>query len=189
MQPSDDARWCEKHNRLECVHPRKNNRGPCHAPALTGGNCCRMHVGEKSAPVVAEAKLNKQAARELARIGTEPVSNAFEQLAVVAGEAVAWKNAMAEKVNDLLEMRYEDAKGAEQLRSEIVVWERALDRCVTTLAAMAKLNIDDRLAGIRQQTLDMLERALDAALESSGAGLEGKQRAREAFRRNIRVVA
>ena len=35
----------------------------------------------------------------------------------------------------------------------------------------------------------MLERALDAALEASGAPLDGKAKAREAFKRNLKVVA
>jgi hypothetical protein len=148
-----------------------------------------MHLGEEAAPVIAEARLNEQANRELVRLGVAPVVNAFEQLAIVASEALAWKNEMAAKVNSLLEMRYESKEGSEQLRSEIIVWERALDRCVTTLTAMAKLNIEERLAGIRKQTADMLERALDAALEASGAPLDGKAKAREAFKRHLKVVA
>ena len=96
---------------------------------------------------------------------------------------------MAAKVNELSSIRYESETGGEQLRAEIALWERALDRCITTLAAMAKLNIEERLAGIRKQTADMLERALDAALEASGAPLDGKAKAREAFKRNLKVVA
>lgn len=183
------GRWCEEHQRRECVSPCKDG-SPCHNPKLVGGgDKCRMHLGKKAQAAVAEAKLNEQAARELAKLDVVPVTNAYEQLALVAAQAVAWKDSMAEKVNELTSMRYENANGGEQLRAEIALWERSLDRCVATLTAMAKLNIEDKLVGIRQATLDMLERALDAALEASGTGLDGKQKAREAFRRNVRLIA
>ncbi|HEY2088337.1 MAG TPA: hypothetical protein VGH54_20255, partial [Mycobacterium sp.] len=136
-----------------------------------------------------EQEITQQAARELARLDVAPVTDPLTELARLAGQAVAWKDAMAEKVNELSSMRYENQNGGEQLRAEIALWERALDRCVATLTAMAKLNIEERLAGIRQQTADMLERALDAALKASGADRDGRQRAREEFRKNLRVVA
>lgn len=183
------GRWCAEHARRECVSQRKDGT-PCHGHHLvTGYDRCRMHLGKKTRPAIDEAKLNQEAARELARLDVQPVVNAFEQLALVAGQAVAWKDAVAGKVNELTSLRYESENGGEQLRAEIAVWERALDRCVSTLTAMAKLNIEDRLAGIRQQTADMLERALDAALEKAGVGLDKQAEARETFRRNLKVVA
>jgi hypothetical protein len=179
-----------------CGGERRGGKGPCHLPAGDGTTHegfgrCSWHggaspTGTKSAR---EQELNEQAARELARLDVEPVANAFEQLALVAGQAVAWKDSMAAKVNELLELRREDVAGTEQLRAEILLWERALDRCVATLTAMIKLNIEEKLAGIRKQTADMLERALDAALEASGAPLDGKAKAREAFKRHLKVVA
>jgi hypothetical protein len=184
------GRWCDEHQRRECTRNRKDGT-PCHSHRLVAdSDRCRMHLGTKAAPVIAEAALNQQAARELARLDVPPVTDPLTELAKVAAQAVAWKNAMGEKVNELTSLRYEAAAGTgEQLRAEIALWERALDRCVATLAAMAKLNIEDRLAGVRKQTADMLERALDAALEASGTGLDGKQKAREAFRQNLRIVA
>jgi hypothetical protein len=179
-----------------CGGNRRNGKGKCRLPAGDGTSHegtgrCSWHGGASPSGTKAanEQALNEQAARELARLDVEPVTNAFEQLALVAGQAVAWKNSMAAKVNELIELRREDVAGAEQLRSEILLWERALDRCVATLTAMVKLNIEDKLAGIRQRTLDMLERALDAALEASGAPLDGKAKAREAFKRQLKIVA
>lgn len=190
MQPFNPAgaRWCSQHSRYECVYPRKRNRGLCHGPAVTGNDHCRMHLGEKAAPVIAEAKLKEQAAKELARLDVPPVADPLTELARLAGQAVAWKDAMAGRVNELTSIRY-STEGGEQLRSELLLWERALDRCVMTLTAMARLNIEERLAGIRKQTADMLERAFDAGMEASGASFEGKAKGREAFKRHLKVVA
>lgn len=179
-----------------CGGERRGGAGKCRLPAgyktdHLGYGRCSWHggaspTGSKSAR---EQELNASAAKELARLDVPPVTDPLTELAKLAGQAVAWKDAIAGKVNELTSMRYESENGGEQLRAEIVLWERALDRCITTLAAMAKLNIEDRLAGIRKQTADMLERALDAALESSGLPLEGKAKAREAFKRQLKIVA
>jgi hypothetical protein len=178
-----------------CGAERRNGKGPCRQPAgyntsHEGTGRCSWHGGASPSGTKAanEQALNEQAARELARLDVEPVTNALEQLALVAGQAIAWKDAMAGKVNELIELRREDVAGAEQLRSEILLWERALDRCVVTLTAIVKLNIEDRLATIRQKTANMLEEALAAALQKSGADLGGQAAARDEFRRRLRVV-
>jgi hypothetical protein len=39
------GRWCDQHNRTECVHPCKD-RSACHGAAITGTDACRMHCGK-----------------------------------------------------------------------------------------------------------------------------------------------
>jgi hypothetical protein len=188
MQTPTRGWWCEEHQRLECVSPRKHGRGQCHGSLVGDSDRCRMHLGKKARPVIAEAKLNAQAAVEMAKLDVPPVVNPFLELSRLAGQCVAWKDTMATKVNELTSLRYESAHGLEQLRSELALWERSLDRSLAVLTAMSRLGIEERLTGIRQKTADMLERALDLALEASGCGLDGTARARETFRQNIRVV-
>ena len=187
MQGSS-GRWCQEHGRYECTSPRSRNRGVCHGPAVADSDRCRMHLGRVAAPVIAEARLHEQAAAELARLDVPPVQDPLAELAKLAGEAVAWKNRMAERVNELDQIRYRDAKGSEQLRAEIALWERALDRCVSTCSAIARLGIDDRLTGVRERTADMLTAALTAALTACGMDLETQIRARNVFRDNIVLV-
>jgi hypothetical protein len=183
------GRWCEQHERWECTKPRKAGRGPCHGSAVTGSDRCRMHLGEPSAPAIAAAKLEQEAARLLYQRDATPVTDPLSALQKLAGRAAAWEDIIGEKVNELRSISYSTEFAGEQIRGEIAVMERAMDRLGRLLVDIAKLNIEDRLAGIRQRTLDMLERALDAALEASGAPLDGKAKAREAFKRNLKVVA
>ncbi len=49
-----NARWCDPHDRLECVKNRSKGRGPCHGPAIKGLDTCRTHSGYRSP--VARAK-------------------------------------------------------------------------------------------------------------------------------------
>jgi hypothetical protein len=188
MQTPVRGWWCDEHQRPECVIPRKNGRGQCHGSLVGDSDRCRMHLGKKARPVIVEARLNAQAAAELANLDVAPVVDPFLELSLLAGQVVEWKNRMAGRVNALTDLRYKSAHGLEQLRSELALWERSLDRCLAVLTAMSRLDIEERLTGIRQKTADMLERAFDAALEASGCGLDGKARARETFRQNIRVV-
>ena len=185
LQPPDPGRWCEQHKRHECTRQRKGKRGACHGPVVTGGSACRMHLGKEAPPVIAEAR----AERLLYQRDAAPVVNPLEALQLLAGRALALEQFFGDKANELKGLRYEGGAGGEQLRAEVAVLERAMDRAGRLLLDIAKLGIEDKLAGIRQRTLDMLERALDAALEASGAGLDGKAKAREAFKRQLKVVA
>jgi hypothetical protein len=187
VTPMRPGRWCADHKRYECVKPRKSNRGPCHGSPVTGSDRCRMHLGDKAPAVIAEAKLQEQAERLLYQRDAPPVTNPLEALQRLAGRAAAWEEVIGEKVNELRSLRY-STEGGEQLRAEIAVMERAFDRLGRLLVDIAKLNIEGRLATVREATAQMLEQALQAALASSGCDLDGQQRAQEAFRRNLRVA-
>lgn len=176
----------------KCGGKKKQGDGTCTQAAgwgtpHPGTGRCKLHGG--CAPSSVAAGLNEQAARELARLDVPPVTDPLTELARLAAQAVAWKDNMAAKVNQLSSLRYESATGGEQLRAEIALWERALDRCVSTLTAMAKLNLEGRMAAVREATARMLEQALDAALEQAGVGLDKQAEAREVFRRSLKVVA
>jgi hypothetical protein len=186
--PMRPGRWCAEHQRHECTCPRKNNRGPCHGAAVTGSDKCRMHLGGEARPAIAEAKLQEQAQRLLYQRDAPPVTDPLSALQHLAGRAAAWEDIIGEKVNEMRSIRY-STEGGEQLRSEIVVMERAMDRVGKLLVDIAKLNIEDRLAGVREATARMLEEALTAALQKSGADVSGQAAAREEFKRRLRVVA
>ncbi|MEX5713459.1 hypothetical protein AB1484_35920 [Parafrankia sp. FMc6] len=91
-------------------------------------------------------------AKLLATADAPRVENPLEELAKVAGEIVAVKDLFRERLANLGEnaWRYQ-GQGAEQLRSEVALFERALDRTVTVLGVFARLNIDERLARIAEE--------------------------------------
>jgi len=185
-------RWCPEHKRNECRHARQDGT-PCHQWRLVAGlDVCRKHGGKTLEELRADgrtAALERQAAALLYKHDAAPVTNPLEALQALAGRALALEQVIGEKVNELRSLRYETEGGGEQIRGELQVLERAMDRCGRMLTDIAKLGIEERLAVIRQKTADMLERALDAALEKAGVGLDKQAEARETFRRNLRVVA
>ncbi|HEX6513955.1 MAG TPA: hypothetical protein VF049_00125 [Nocardioidaceae bacterium] len=133
-------------------------------------------------------QLDEKLSRLVERMEVAPVGNPLAELQQLAGEVIAWKNLLAERVAELRSTGYRGA-GGEQIRADVVLFERALDRCATVLTAIARLNIDERLAAISEHQATMVRRAIDAALAS--AGLAGPQATamRQSIARHLRVLA
>lgn len=155
-----------------CTARRKNGE-PCKGPAVRGTDKCRMHLGKKAAPVVAA----HEALVELARRGVTPVDNPLFALAALAGEIVTVKDIFRDRVARLQEQawRYQDDRGGEQLRAEIAMYERALDRSARVLADIARLKIDERLTAITEQQGQMLASVVVAVLERLDLGEQAGQ--------------
>lgn len=152
----------------------------CQAHPVKGMTRCRMHGGANPAAKrkAAERQAIAKANATLATLDIKPVENPLTALKMLAGEIVAWKDQMQGYVHNLLgepggptgdmtrSPRYSQEYGGEQIRGEVILFERAMDRCVAVLTAITKLNIDERLAAIDERQVAILEGALDAALNA-----------------------
>lgn len=102
----------------------------------------------------------------LAHEGLTDIENPVEELARLAVEAWAMKDALAARVNALAEVRFVDGKGSEQLRAEVVLYERALDRTGKFLEVLARLGYEARRDQVNRELGDrmaaIIERVLDA---------------------------
>lgn len=167
-------------------------RGRCKRWPTRGATVCRSHgagigrVKAAAARRVAEAQLRGA----LAQLDVPAVGDPFSELAKVAGQVVAWKDQLAAKVNELVELRYEaTGAGTEQLRAEVALFERALDRCAQVLGMIAKLNIDDRMARISERQAEAVLGAIDAAFAHAGVVGPAATDARKVAARHLRVAA
>ncbi|MFJ5984325.1 hypothetical protein [Lentzea sp. NPDC092896] len=146
-------------------------------------------VKAKAAERVAQQQFDKAMSQALASLDVAPVDNPLTVLAELAGQAVAFKNALAQRVNHLQDnIRYQDARGSEQLRSEVALWERALDRCERFCVSMARLNIDDRLVKVEEAQIELVLAALDAGLIAINVGHDQRIEAKVAAARHLRSV-
>jgi hypothetical protein len=175
-----------------CNAKKRQGPGLCQRPAGWGTDhagigACKLHGGNMRNHRVSAATV--QVKRELARLDVTPVDDPLTELAKLAGQVVAWKDALSAKVNELTAIRYQDAKGSEQLRSEIALFERALDRCGNVLGVMAKLNIDERLARVNERQVEIVSQALSAALADMGLDAGQQQEARQGVVRHLRLIA
>jgi len=135
---------------------------------MRGADKCRMHVGRRAQAV----KLEAEAADALARLDLPAVEDPLSELAKVCAQVLGWKDRLAERVNNLSSLRYEGEGSGEQLRAEVALWERSLDRCERFLTAMARLDIDERLARISEARAEVIISVFTIALER--AGIDGE---------------
>lgn len=170
--------------RRTCAGRRKDG-SPCKGPAVNGSDKCRMHLGKKTSVV----KLAHQAEQLLYQYDAGPVQNPLEALQALAGRALALEHAIGTIVNDLNTIRYGSDAGGEQLRSEVAVLERAMDRAGRLLVDIAKLNIDERLAKVTERQTEIVAGALAAALGEMGLSPEQQRDARSRVARHLRSVA
>lgn len=159
---------------------------------MRGATVCRKHGG--GAPQVRAAaaarRAEEQMRRALAELDVPAVEDPFTELGKLAGQVVAWKDRLAEKVNELTALRYEAiGAGTEQLRAEVALFERAMDRCAHVLGLIAKLDIDGRMARISERQAEAVVRAVDAALAKAGVTGAAAVEARMVAARELRSAA
>jgi len=133
---------------------------------------------------VHERELESDLAQLLERHDAGPVEDPLEALLALAGEATAWKTLLGDRVARLRAEQWRwEGRLAEQTRSEVVLYERSVDRLGRLLVDIAKLNIDERLAQARVRVSDaqaaVLLASLAAVLDSLGLGETVVARARE----------
>lgn len=155
-----------------------------------GYGSCRLHGGSTSTQTTGAARQRAEAEARavLAELGVPAVEDPLAALLKLAGQILAWQEATATLVNGLEEVRYEGVSGAEQLRAEVALYERAMDRAVAVLSAIARLNIEERLARVTERQADAVIDAIDAALAAAGVTGQDAARAKQAAARHLRSV-
>jgi hypothetical protein len=149
-------------NKEDCIicgkaHPRcaahKNTGDPCMRWPRDEEPVCRLHGGES--PQVKRVGAERRAAKAAqadaaAALGytmdgkVEDPLGAMEGLAAMA---IAMTEALAARVNDLTRLRFvADGPGTEQLRSEVALLERSMDRTARMLELVMKHKPDGEAA-------------------------------------------
>jgi hypothetical protein len=178
--------------RCSCTSKKTGER--CTQWAMRGQTVCYWHGGSATQTRKAadrrikEDALTKQANRLLVSLGADPVDNPLTALSELAGEVLAFKEALGQRVNELDAIRYQDDKGGEQLRAEVALYERAVAQAGNLLGQIAKLNIDERLAAINERQAGVVIAAIEAALAHAGVTGEAATRAKQVAARRLRSV-
>lgn len=179
--------------------------GACRFFAVKGSDPprCKNHganagsvLGKRASQNVIEGKVTDRMIQIMAENGDkltrpDPLGNPFSELIELAAEIKAFKEIMRSVTAYLFSeqrLRSAHSKVGEQLRAEVLLYERAQERLAAILVQITKLNIEARLAAISEQQAQMVEQALMAALRASGLDLAGQDGARQALKRELRVV-
>ena len=146
-----------------CTHVSRGGRR-CTTRTVEGYPLCQSHLSTASIEEIALVRSKDLAFNEI----TAPIiSNPLEELAGLVSEVLLYKEYCAQQVAKLRgDHRYEGRSG-EQLRAEVALYERSLDRAGKLLIEWAKLNIDERLMKIEEAKamtiIEVIRRSLTSA--------------------------
>ncbi|MEU5633532.1 hypothetical protein ACH47C_26930 [Streptomyces rishiriensis] len=116
-----------------------------------------------------------------------PVDSPLEAYRMFAGRVMAWLDLMDTLLGGIDSPRYRGAT-AEQIRGEVLLFERAMDRANTVLSTYAKLNVDERLARVTEKQADAVVAAIGAALAHAGVTGSAAADARKVAARHLRAL-
>ena len=130
---------------------------------------CRFHVGRKAEVVHAEYFARRQADAIFAQHGVAKLESPLLALRDLGAEVIAWKEACRAMLGSLDELRYGGHGGAgEQLRAEVVLYERALERAAKILVDLTRLGVEERLSKMNVDQGKLVAEAIKWVLASLG---------------------
>lgn len=115
------------------------------------------------------------------------IGNPLDALMQIADEMGALRDILRVKVAAMPmdQWRYRNDRVGEQIRAELYLYERAIERLAKLLVSVAKLHIAEHRLELEKETVELLLTKLALALEDSGADLVGQQRARDRLSREL----
>lgn len=145
--------------RAKCIATSNRTGLRCGRWPIKGGLVCPTHggsIGHVKAKA-AQRLMEEEAMAMVSRLNIGPVEDPLLELRKLAGRALAWEKVFDEKREQLQEWRYTHGSG-EQLRSEIAVVERAMDRCAHVLGLIVKLGLDERIVRLEEARAAIVEK-------------------------------
>jgi len=152
---------------------------------------CKYHGGStRNQRKAVEAQVIEAKARTMfgRAFDDTPVGNPLDVFAELAGTVRGWMRTMQALVEDLGRPGYSSETTGEQIRAEVQLFERAMDRANTVLSTYAKLNIDDRLARISEAQAFTVLQAIESALAAAGVTGSRAIEAKQAAAKRLRVA-
>lgn len=94
-----------------------------------------------------------EALKALAGMDLPPMSDPLTVLGRLAAESVAWLELLRGQVAELGSLAGPDHQGDERIRVKVILMERAMDRAQKHAGDLARLNLDERIAGMHALVL------------------------------------
>lgn len=153
-----------------CTATAKGTGERCKRRPIPGGTVCVKHGGGAPAVRAAAEQRQVEAAADalVAELwpglaGMEPVKDPVDLLARTAGAIEHMADVMGARVNEL-QGKVAGGRDLTQLRAEVVLLDRLLDKLLKAGDGMARLGIAERHVQLEQQRVAMVTAAFRAAV-------------------------
>lgn len=174
---------------MKCTATAKGTGEGCRKDAMKGGTVCRSHGGAaRQVKAAAAVRVSEaDALATLTRMEIAPVDDPLHELALLAGEALQWKQLLRTVVSDLASLGYAGATG-EQVRASVQLYAASLDRLEKILVSIARLRIDERLAAISERQAEVVIAAINAGLDAANLSHTTRHVIRTTTARHLEAV-
>lgn len=168
----------------------KNTDPPqCKNHGANAGSVSSFHAARREIENGAQdhlAELMRDDANVMNILNPDPIEDPLAKLLEVAAEIDAMRIFFRDRALQIrnAEWRYK-GRDAELVRAEFILWERCQEREAQILISVARIDVHKLMARIGEARVRMMERALDLALQASGADPHGQARAREVLIREL----
>jgi hypothetical protein len=121
-------------------------------------------------------------------VNAQPVDNVYEELYVLAGQIVKWKDILAQRVSQLNYLGYGSEHAGEQVLSDVQLFTSALAEARNILVSIAKLDVEEKRVRVAEAQAMMVAEALGRVLDSLGLDDRSILRARSSIASQLRVI-
>jgi hypothetical protein len=159
---------CGQHHPKCTAHTRAGN--PCRQQPMTGQTVCRMHGGSAPQSVAAahERVVNEKAEETIAQLWPglaqqAPIKDPVDLLARTAAALEQMTETVGTRINQN-STAIAAGKDMTQLRAEVVLLDRLLDKLLKASEGMARLGIAERQVRIEEEQAAIVTTAFRAAI-------------------------
>lgn len=166
---------------LRCRGTSKASGERCPQYAIKGGTVCYHHGGaakqvrEKANMRLATQKIEKNVEAVLAHEGITAIEDPLAELGKLASASTAMMQALGARVNALKELAQLDFKGSLDLKVEVGLYERAMDRTHRLLDSLVKHGYAERQITIAENEALLVAGVIRRVV--SALGLTAEQQA------------
>jgi hypothetical protein len=130
----------------------------CRYKPEPGSKYCCLHQNDEQSGRFEREALKRMSNVDPEVVVTKPKMNPLEALNTFIEQIMSWNDLAEKQIKKLKEdeWRYEDRAGGEQLRSEIAIYERSLDRGLRALQAVAKLNLAEKYIALSEKQAELM---------------------------------
>jgi hypothetical protein len=149
----------------------KRNGDPCKNTCVHGAVVCAVHGGrlpgvkKKAAQRITEesVRVEIESLRDIPAFTS--IGDVYADLMQLAGVVSAWRKLMQDRVSYLTSLGYAGLETGEQIRADVMLFERSLDRSAKVGEMLARLNLDERKQALDERLAAQLGLAIKLILD------------------------
>lgn len=165
----------------QCKAHAKATGKQCQLNAMPGGFVCRWHGGmspntkRRAAERVAEYQVREIIELREAK-PMRSLRDVYEEMMDTASAARLWRQILQERVAELQVLGYAGVT-AEQVKADVLLFERALDRSAKITDSIARLNLEERRQVLDEKTGRTIADVIQAVMRDLKLSEEQRRRA------------